>query len=187
MGQRGPLRQEGLKRRVSRERAIEAATVVVETGQIHEAPFDPDPKWHPVAAAIYESFEESGQSALFQPSDWTKLYLLCENLSRELHPQFVGFAETYEEFEVDGKKHLMPVKKPISGPLPMKGASVTAAQAIMASLGMSYGDRQRLNIELKAAATGPATDPVKDAMADLVEAMKNGGNVVPFERPASGD
>ena len=159
---------------------------VVETGQYHQAMHDPDPGWHPVALAIYESFEESGQAALFQPSDWTKLYFLCENLSRELHPQFVGFAETYEVFTVDGKEQLMPVKKPIAGPIPLKGASINAAQAIMASLGMSHGDRQRMNIELKAASAGPAVDPIKEGMAALAEAMKTGGNVVPFERPASG-
>jgi len=186
MGERGPLRQEGLKRRKSRQDAIDAAAVTVEAGGQHPAPHEPDEDWHPVAVETYLSFERSGQTALFQPSDWMKLWLACEHISRELKPQFVGMEETYELFEDGrGEEHLMPVKKAVAGKLPLKGSSLTAIQAIMASLGMSYGDRQRLNVELKAPGADKAEDTVAQAMKDLEQAMR-GGNVVPFERPATG-
>lgn len=186
MGERGPLRQEGLKRRKSRQDAIDAAAVTVEAGGEHPAPHEPSEDWHPVAVETYLSFERSGQTKLFQPSDWMKLWLACEHISRELKPQFVGMEETYELFEDrDGEKRLLPVKKAVAGLLPLKGSSLTAIQALMASLGMSYGDRQRLNIELKAPEATSGPDPVAQAMKDLQEAMK-GGNVVPI-RPASGE
>ena len=50
-----------------------------------------DEKWHPIAKQIYQAQRDSGQVLFMEPSDWAMLYLMCESISRDLKPQFVGF------------------------------------------------------------------------------------------------
>lgn len=40
-----------------------------------------DPKWHPIAKMIYESFRTSGQADYCQQSDWAYAWLLCDQIS----------------------------------------------------------------------------------------------------------
>ena len=45
------------------------------------SPRKADRKWHPTAKRMYEAIEVSGQSFLFQQTDWEMAYSLCEDLS----------------------------------------------------------------------------------------------------------
>lgn len=40
---------------------------------------------HPIAADMYRSLTESGQSRYFEPSDWQRARLMCEMVSRLLN------------------------------------------------------------------------------------------------------
>lgn len=190
MGTRGPLAAKGLKRRKSRQAALDAATTV---GQIEvdvEAPFEPPETWHTTAIQLYESAQRSGQAEFYTETDWVKLYMLCEQLTLNLQPTFVGFAKQAEVLTVNGKDEVHYVQKPISGFVPMNGATLNAIQAMMASLGISEGDRRRVGIELirtpKSAATNEAEQQAR-ADAALVEAMKTGNVVEGHFGQASGE
>lgn len=108
--------------------------------------------WHPIALEIYESVKRSGQVIWMEPSDWSVLYLMCESLSRDLQPQFVGIGEG------EGAE-------PVYAIIPLKGASLNAYTKTMASLMMLEGDRRRLRIEL-------------ERRKRLDEASKEGSNVI---------
>jgi hypothetical protein len=170
IGKRGPLPKQGLQRRKDRREALEAATTTVETTGGAQAPFEPDDDWHPLARSFYESLEDSDVSELYQDADWAKAYLLAEQLSRELKPQFLGLRTAVEVVEVNGEQESHLVQKPVAGVVPMKGSSISAIQAMMASLGVSIGDRQRMGLELKRVSSGP--EPVSAAQA-AVQAMKD--------------
>lgn len=97
-----------------------------------------DPEWHPVAQLIYGSLAESGQQRFYESSDWAMAYLLCESVSLDLKPQFVGFAQTgRDESEAEFTV------------IPLKGASLSAYLKGFGSLLMSEGDRRRAGIELQ--------------------------------------
>lgn len=187
MGKRGPIPARGLSRRKSRQDAIDARTTVGQVEVNVEAPYEPDDTWHPIALSTYDAVQRSGQAEFYAESDWAKLYLACEQLSRELKPQFVGFADDWKVIKVDGEERLVPYKRPISGVVPMKGASVNAIQALFASLGISEGDRRRMGIDLvrtKPQALDEAAEQARNDAA-LMEAMRT-GNVVDIHR-ASGE
>lgn len=187
MGKRGPLPAKGLQRRKSRQDAIDARTTPGRVEVDVEAPYDPDETWHPIALSIYDAVQRSGQAEFYTESDWAKLYLTCEQLSRELKPQFVGFADDWKVIEVNGEEQLVPYKRPISGTVPMKGASVNAIQALMASLGISEGDRRRMGIDLVRTKPEDLDEADRQARQDaaMVEAMRT-GNVVELHPQASG-
>ena len=83
-----------------------------------------NPKWHSIAKRWYMSLERSGQSAFYEPSDWSLAELLAEAMSRDL------------QATVDG------VVQPISG------ASLASLMKGMTLLLVTEGDRRRLQIEL---------------------------------------
>lgn len=188
MGRRGPLPKRGLARRKSRQQAIDQATTVGRIEVDIPAPYEASEKWHPIAFELFEAAQKSGQSEFYTQTDWVKLYLLCEQITRELQPQFVGFAEEQRVETVNGQEVLVAYQKPIAGTVPMKGASLNAIQAMMASLGISEGDRRRMNIELQHGQQSSEDEAARQARedAEMMEAMRTGGNVVPI-RQASGD
>lgn len=189
MGKRGPLPAKQLDRRKSRQKAIEEATSVGSIEVDNPAPYEPDDAWHPIARSMYDAVQRSGQSEFYTESDWAKLYLVCDQLSANLQPQFVGFAKSAEVVKVNGEDQIVFIQKPIAGIVPMNGATLNALQAAMASLGISEGDRRRMNIELVRVKPGGANEAEKQARedAEMMEQMKNGSNVVPINRAASGE
>lgn len=190
MGTRGPLAAKGLQRKKSRQAAIDAATTV---GQIEvdvQAPYEPDPTWHPIAASTYDAAQRSGQAEFYTETDWAKLYLVCDQLSLNLKPSFVGFADDWKTIMVAGKETLVKYQRPISGVVPMNGATMNAIQSMMASLGIAEGDRRRVGIELvrtpKSMATNEAEQQARQDAA-LVEAMRTGKVVEGNFSQASGE
>jgi len=84
VGMRGPVpkltsQRLGHLTRSDRERASSLAVSGVVT-----APERPLEGLHPVAALWYDSLKQSGQSALFEPSDWAAAAFLAEALTRTL-------------------------------------------------------------------------------------------------------
>ncbi len=131
-----------------------------------EAPYEPSPDWHPTAYSLYEAVGHSGQAELYTESDWAKLYLLCDQLSINLKPTFMGFAKTAEVLMVNGREEIVFIEKPIAGVTPMNGATLNAFQAMMTSLGISEGDRRRMGLELTRTKPEGADDAATQARSD---------------------
>lgn len=133
------------------------------TGDLHrhtDAPFDPDPEWHTIAQSFWEALENSGQSAFYADSDWVSAYLLCEVLTRELKPQFIGWKELPTVWGENSAGERVILQQggtaPVAGKIPIKGASLNAIRAQMAVLLVNEGDRRRLSMELSAGSSEPA-------------------------------
>lgn len=101
-------------------------------------------KWHPVATEMYESFGHSGMRIFYEPSDWARLFMLCDQLSQNIKPQFCGVNEVTGE--------VLMIAKPIPG------ATLTALLRGFASAGASEGDRRQMRVELERGATMPDAD-----------------------------
>ena len=86
---------------------------------------------------MYLSVAESGQVRFFEPSDWMMLYMTCDQISRQLHKQFIGFRDM-------GRGQ----QEATYGYKPMNGSELTAIFKILGSLGVTEGDRRRMRIEL---------------------------------------
>lgn len=111
-----------------------------------------DEKWHPIARQWYESLAASGQSAFYEPSDWTTAFLIAESISRDLKPQVVGVhPETGE---------------PIMAVIPLKGASLAAYLKAMTVLLVTEGDRRRAAVELERPKSG-AEESAEAGVAQL--------------------
>ena len=93
-----------------------------------------DEKWHPIAKQIYQAQRDSGQVLFMEPSDWAMLYLMCESISRDLKPQFVGLTEEGE---------------PVMETIPLKGASLNAYLKGFNDLLVAEGGRRKLRLELE--------------------------------------
>ncbi|WP_201790394.1 hypothetical protein [Prescottella equi] len=55
-----------------------SAPVGVVAGSVQPAG---DPRWHPIAAALWEALGESGQAQFYEPSDWAFAFSLMDDLS----------------------------------------------------------------------------------------------------------
>ena len=149
MGQRGPVQKPSDAR--LRQNKDYAPVTKVDGGVRSEAPYEADSEWHPAAAEFWEAFQESAHTQLWLPTDWMKLYVMCTQLSRELKPQFIGWADVWN------KDAQAMERKPIRVAVPMKGATLAALGQWMTTLGTTYADRMRMSVELKGASeqSGP--------------------------------
>lgn len=135
MGARGPVPKRSDQRHSHQERS-DGVTVIPGASKVTVP--RADGSWHPVAKRWYESLDKSGQSALYEPSDWAVAFLIAESMSRDLNPQVVGVLQ-------EGKEAGTVVKETI----PLKGASLAAYLKAMSSLMVTEGDRRRLQLELQ--------------------------------------
>ena len=140
MPSHGPVPKRSDDRR-RRNKPAAGAITTADAGATSDVVAPPaDPDWHPVAAQLYAALADSGQSRWYEPSDWGMAYLVAESMSRDLNPQFVGFAQTgigqtEAEFQT----------------IPLKGASLAAYLKAMSNLLATEGDRRRVSIELRRA------------------------------------
>lgn len=137
MGTRGPVGKRSDARLGHRAKDDAESVTTAPAAAVVAIP-EADESWHPVAQLIYTSLGESGQSQFYEPSDWAMAYLMCESISLDLKPQFVGFAQTGREESVAE-----------FAVIPLKGASLSAYLKGFGSLLMSEGDRRRASIELQ--------------------------------------
>jgi hypothetical protein len=169
----GPIRKKDSERRRRNKDAVETTIVdldslIVGDVIIPEPPMvtqewdedeqawvdldEPELAWHPQAMLIWESAKRSGQAIFMEPSDWSALYLMCEQIHRSLKP-----APTVIGEDSDGK----PIVRYMEVPMP--GATLNAITKMMGSLMFTEGDRRRVRIELERrkraeeAASGPET------------------------------
>lgn len=147
MGERGPVPKHSAQRRRANSPTPDHSPAAAEV----EVP-EPDPEWHSIASRWYESLAKSGQSVYYEPGDWMTAYLLAESMSRDLSPQFVGFAQTGRdqteaEFAV----------------IPLKGASLAAYLKGFAVLLVTEGDRRRVQLELQRGDGGDPDDEAAEA------------------------
>lgn len=146
MGLRGPAPKPEAAR--LRKNADYRPVTHLKDGETVKAPYPPDETWHPHAIALYEAYENSPQATLFVETDWMACYLMCEAISRELKPQFIGFRDTHEVLQVNGRDEVRPATEPLMAKLPIKGASMSAITKMMTGLLTTEADRRRLSIEI---------------------------------------
>lgn len=156
MGTRGPVPKHSDQRRRRNEPAL---PIDQAPGAENVEQPEVDESWHPIAQSIFDSLAQSGQSAFYQASDWAAAVLMCESISRDLQPQFVGFTDTGQV---------------ITQAIPLKGASLSAYRAVMASLLMTEGDRRRASVELQRAATADPERERADATITELRALRGG-------------
>lgn len=133
-----PKREEERRRRNKDVVPVEKVDIAELVGQDVEIPVA-DPDWHGAARSVYESFTRSGQAIFYEPSDWSFIYVTCENLSRLLMPQPI--VVTDEEGNRTVEMHTVP----------MKGADFAAFIKAMGVVLATEGERRRSRIELERA------------------------------------
>src|SRR5690349_17345016 len=90
-GERGPIGKRDAERRRRNEPATPTTRVNGDQEDVVEVKVpEPDENWHPVVRQLWDSFLESGQRFLLEPSDWALLFLACEDLTRELKPRTIN-------------------------------------------------------------------------------------------------
>lgn len=109
---------------------VPPTTVDEETGGIIDV-------WEPQAMLLWESVSRSGQAIFMEPSDWAILYMLCEQLHRNLVPRPVVIGESNGE----------PVIQYMRTPMP--GATLNAIMKGAGDLMLSEGARRKVRIELE--------------------------------------
>lgn len=119
---------------------------------------EPDPDWDPIAQDFYQSCLVSGQRALWEPSDCMVLYILAENLSRQLEPQFVGF-----RFTGNGSEQEAVFEK-----VPVPGATLNAFRQMADALMLTVLSRHKAGLatERKAAPRDENAEIIAQARHD---------------------
>lgn len=142
---------------------------------IPEPPLNKDGEedWHPIALRLWYSLKRSGQALYWEPSDWAIAQLVCESISRDLKPQFVGVAQGSEG---------MP-GEPIYERIPLKGASLGAYAKMFGQLMLTEGERRRLSIELER--TRLASSDGEDAKVVKIKDRKQARMIAAQRRAAS--
>jgi hypothetical protein len=151
MGERGPVPKRS-DRRMGHRGKDDAARVSRAPAAASVSSPAVDEEWHPVARAWFESLSGSGQSRFYEPSDWATAVLIAESMSRDLKPQFIGFAYTGEDQQ-----------EAMYETIPLKGASLGAYLRAMSSLLVTEGDRRRAAVELERAKPADAGEDHADA------------------------
>ena len=123
MGSRGPIPQRtdrpGGYRPDERRRKAESGSDGITRAPSTAAKQPPASRdWHPIAKRLWKAAGESGQSILYQPSDWAVLYSLMDDL-------------TYYK---NGAKR--------------SGQMLQTIMSSLTSLLLTEGDRRRLQVEL---------------------------------------
>lgn len=131
MGTRGPIPERTDQVRRRNKKDVDA--VEVDDAAPVEAPA-PDDDWHEIAREWFEALADSGQAVFYEPSDWATARLIAESMSRDLNEQPIGVDER--------------TGRPVMARIPLKGASLAAYLKACGVLGVTEGDRRRLQIEL---------------------------------------
>jgi len=113
---------------------------------------EPDEDWHPVARRMFDSLEASAHAVFYTQSDWGVIYLICENLSRDLKPKFVGVNEATGEV--------------LTRSVPIAGSSLAAYTKMLGNVLATEADRRRLKIEVE---MNVGDDDVPEAPLSLTE------------------
>jgi hypothetical protein len=166
---RGPIPERSAARRRRNKPGdgveVEIVDLMEKISKEVEIPVAPE-DWHPMARLLWEAIPASGQSLHYEPTDWVTAYIICETLSRELLPQFVGMRSTWnsdaEEME----------QRPEFQTIPIKGGNLSSILKAFHVLMMTEGDRRRMRLELQRSKPddGEAATviPIREAKAGLL-------------------
>lgn len=137
MGTRGPVpkRTESLNGHRSKDE-LAGSKVTKALGADDVARPEPDPDWHPIAARLWHSLGESGQSRFYEPSDWAVAYSLMDDLSY---------------YKSSSKR---------------SGQMLATIMSAMSSLLVTEGDRRRVQIELARPNAEDSEESTKVAVMD---------------------
>lgn len=151
---RGPApKRSDERRRRNKPEGMDEAAVKAPAGAEPlwlDPPGDPDDpgdskRWHYAAEEWYLSLQEGGMVAFYEPSDAMTAYILAEELSRLLKPQFVGMQDVWNR-EAQQMEH-----KPAWIRRHISGSDLSAVLKGMTNLGATEADRRRMRIELQRA------------------------------------
>lgn len=107
-------------------------------------PPPPNEKWEPGAKAFYEATLRDPARIWMGPADWALHWIVCENLHRELAPQFVAVAEGGADLETGERI----ADRVVRERLPIKGASLTAYLKWAGMIGVGESSRLALRREV---------------------------------------
>lgn len=125
-----------------------------------EAP-SADEDWNKIALNFYRAVEQSASRQYFDPIDWMMVYIMAENLSRMLEPQYVGMRNTGSGQEQEAAYESVP----------MPGSAVTAFRSLANDLLLTVKARQAAGLEIDRKAAPP--DESEGAAAGNVVALRS--------------
>jgi len=160
-----PPKREAERRRRNKD-VVEVETVNLDEliSQDVEIPVV-DENWEPLTKAYWASFQRSGQSIFYEPSDWMTAYYLMEVLDRWLKPQDVkvGQIGSTKDESSGGEVEYLFEPKIVAIP----GNVLTSILKGLTALMATEGDRRKLRIEL-------------ERKRAIDAALQEGSNVVPI-------
>lgn len=107
-------------------------------------PPPPGEKWEQGARDFYEATLRDPARIWMGPADWAFHWIICENLHRELAPQYVAVAEGGVDLETGEKVSDHVVRER----LPIKGASLNAYLRWASLIGIGEASRLALRREI---------------------------------------
>lgn len=125
----------------------------------------PNPEWHPLAMMTYWAARRSAIREFYEPSDWSVLFLLCEQIHRSLQPQPIYT----KDGDYVGEQEVA-----------ITGQSLSSILKGLGSLMFMEGDRRKLRVEIEreagsAAARQQVAAPTGDNVIDIRHARLGGG------------
>ena len=178
-----PNRQGGRRRRnKTDESGRSIAPDVIQVGDIDwdedgdvanlvQAP-EADEEWHPIAKQLYESMQHSAQRLYYEPSDWALAYLVCDHITRELNPKFVGFKKVMEGETLKGIPIL--VDETVFESVPLTGGSLSAIMRALEKLMVTEVDRRKARVEIERGAAVEDDRFADDVVADRMRLIQGG-------------
>lgn len=132
-----------------------------------------DPSWHQIAKDLWEAMHASGQRLYYEPSDWRVAYLLCEQITRELEPRFVGFRKEQTGETASG----LPVMEDVAHyeRMPVTSGTLSALLKGFEKLMVTETDRRKARVEIERGAVlenAPEQDTIAATRLELLEGGK---------------
>jgi hypothetical protein len=159
-----PKREAERRRRNKTEVPVETVNLDELISQDVEIPL-PDEDWEPLTKAYWASFQRSGQSIFYEPSDWMTAYYLMEVLDRWLKPQDVKVGQIGSASGENNGGDVEYIFEPKIVAIP--GNVLTSILKGLTALMATEGDRRKLRIEL-------------ERKRAIDAALQEGSNVVPI-------
>lgn len=132
---------------------------------------EPDKDWHPVALSFYDALRQSPQRLYYELSDWAFAHLLCEQLSRELSPKFVGFKKVQDGETVSGLPIM--IDEEHFEVMPLQGGSYSSIIKAMERLMVTEVDRRKARVEIERGAV--VEDTIEGSIvSSRLELLKGG-------------
>ena len=131
-----------------------------------------DEEWHPIAKQLYESMQHSAQRLYYEPSDWALAYLVCDHITRELNPKFVGFKKVMEGETLKGIPIL--VDETVFESVPLTGGSLSAIMRALEKLMVTEVDRRKARVEIERGAAVEDDRFAADVVADRMTLIQGG-------------